>query len=158
MKVDRKEKSWRSHKNVAAVEGPIIVIDDDDDDHEIFLEAARTLDISKKLRVFHNAKDAFHFLKLTKETPFIVLCDIRMPGMDGFELRSLINRSAVLKKKSIPFIFFSTSDTQHDIKMAYDLAAQGYFVKSTTFKELTETLKSIIDYWSRSRRPRYDRL
>lgn len=157
MKVEREEKSLKRQGRLATIEGPIIVIDDDDDDHEVLLEAARALAISKKLRVFHDAKDAFQFLKFTKETPFMVLCDIRMPGMDGFALRSMINKSAVLRKKSIPFIFFSTSDAQQDIKMAYDLTAQGYFVKSTSFADLMDTLKTIIDYWSKCKRPKYDR-
>jgi CheY-like chemotaxis protein len=157
MKIDRKEQLSRKGMSRRHIDGSIIIIDDDDDDHVVLLEAARTLAISKKLRVFHNAKDAFEFLKFTKENPFMILCDIRMPGMDGFTLRTLINKNTVLKKKSIPFIFFSTSDNQQDIKMAYDLNAQGFFVKPTTFSALTHMLKGIITYWSHCKRPKYDR-
>jgi CheY-like chemotaxis protein len=106
MKIEREKDVRKGERSLEAVKGPIIVIDDDSDDHEAFLEAARTLAISKKLRVFHDAKDAFHFLKFIKENPFLVLCDIRMSGMDGFTLRSMINKNTALKKKSIPFIFF----------------------------------------------------
>jgi CheY-like chemotaxis protein len=133
--------------------GPIIIVDDDHDDHEIFGEVCETLHVSEHLLFFDNGLDLIKYLKSTEKLPFVILCDINMPMLDGMALRKVIEADEVLRRKSIPFIFFSTSATDQQVKEAYTLTVQGFFVKGRTFQETRRKFRRILEYWSDCRHP-----
>jgi DNA-binding NarL/FixJ family response regulator len=64
-----------------------------------------------------------------------------------------INNDERLRKKSIPFVFFSTNAHHDTVIQAYDLTVQGYFLKSATLRELEDTLAMIINYWTLCKHP-----
>ena len=101
--------------------GPIILIDDDLDDQEIVQEVLRGLNIQNQLLFFKNGKEAEAYLRTTTHHPFLILCDINMPVMTGLELRATIEADPVLKEKSIPFIFLSTTGNPTVVRNAYSL-------------------------------------
>jgi CheY-like chemotaxis protein len=127
--------------------GPIIVVDDDKDDHDIIADALRSLKISNKVKFFERADDVLHYLRTTTDNPFIIICDINLPFMNGLEMRREINNDEFLRRKSIPFIFLTTSPDQRAIAEAYDLMVQGFFIKRDTFDEIKESMRMIIGYW-----------
>ena len=83
----------------------------------------------------------------------MILCDINMPVMNGLELRQRINNDEEMRKKSIPFIFLSTAARSTDVNKAFDLSAQGFFVKESTFNEMENALRVIVDYWDKCKHP-----
>ena len=89
--------------------GPIIIIDDDADDRAIFESALEELTINNKRLWFTNCKDAFDHLRKTDEQPFIIFCDVNIPELAGIEFKRQLDKDPSLRKKSIPFIFYSTS-------------------------------------------------
>lgn len=134
-------------------EEPIIIIDDDTDDHAIFNEIAQRLKLTNKLLFFRNGTDVLPYLRTTSDKPFIIFCDINMPVMDGLALRKQINSEEYLRKKSIPFIFFTTAASKQQVIEAYDLTVQGFFIKETSFIETENTFKLILDYWDKCKHP-----
>jgi CheY-like chemotaxis protein len=126
---------------------PIIIIDDDEDDHYFFRKIFQKLNTLNELIFFNNAHAALEYLKTSDENPFLLLCDINMPLMNGLELRKQINEDQALKLKSIPFIFFSTAASRDQVQQAYDLHVQGFFLKGQSFDEIEVTLKAILEYW-----------
>jgi len=133
--------------------GPIVLVDDDDDDHAIFREVCTDLGVAGHLRFFHSGFELINFLSTSPETPFIVLCDINMPKLDGLALRELVSQDPQLKRKSIPFIFFSTSATEGQVRRAYDLTVQGFFLKGMSYEETRRKFELILLYWSDCRHP-----
>jgi CheY-like chemotaxis protein len=127
---------------------PIIILEDDIDDHEIFTEALNALGVKNELIIFTDATKALDFLLVTPKQPFLILSDINLPGMNGLTFRSVIQQNEYLKSKSIPFIFFTTGTSKQQVKAAYDLTVQGFFIKPSSFIELQSRLKAIVDYWS----------
>ena len=59
--------------------------------------------------------------------PSIVLLDVRMPRLDGFEVLAYLKGTAALMK--IPVIMLTSTDNQKEIDRAYELGANGYVVK-----------------------------
>jgi CheY-like chemotaxis protein len=59
--------------------------------------------------------------------PSIVLLDVRMPRLDGFEVLAHLKNDPALMK--IPVIMLTSTDNQHEINRAYELGANGYVVK-----------------------------
>jgi CheY-like chemotaxis protein len=133
---------------------PIIIVDDDMDDHFILSEIGQRLGIRNRLVFFRSGSEVLQYLKTTAQKPFIILCDINMPQMDGLELRRIIDSDDELRKKSVPFLFFSTAASAHQISEAYDLTVQGFFIKESGFEETAKTLKLILDYWSKCLHPK----
>jgi CheY-like chemotaxis protein len=132
---------------------PIIIIDDDMDDHYIFREIAERLNLRNELIFFRNGLEVLPYLRTTTQHPFIIFCDMNMPQMDGLELRKRINEEEFLRKKSIPFVFFTTAASAQQIRQAYDLTVQGFFIKESSFIETERTFKLILDYWDKSKHP-----
>lgn len=135
------------------IENTIILIDDDKDDMDMLCDAIKSLNIKKEVVTFSKSEDALKYLQTSGEVPLLILCDVNMPLMNGFELRSRIYCDDKLKLKLVPFLFLSTSYQPIDILRAYELSVQGYFKKPPTFIELKDLLQTIIAYWDKSYRP-----
>ena len=134
--------------------GPIIVIDDDLDDQEILKAAAEELNIPNRFQFFTRCNHAFEYLQTTEEQPFLILCDINMPLMTGIEFKKQIDDDKKLRKKSIPFIFFSTAADKSVIDEAFiELTVQGFFKKSYSITELKKTIIVILEYWQLCKHP-----
>lgn len=133
--------------------GPIIIIEDDPDDQEILKDAFNELQVTNQLFFFSQCDDAYNYLMSTSAKPFLILCDVNLPGMDGTELREKICETDYLKKKSIPFVFLTTTARQKAVEDAYQLSVQGYFEKPDKFEDLKERLTLIIKYWKQCLHP-----
>jgi len=139
-----------------SLKGPIILIEDDANDLDVIAAALKENKFLNEPRSFTQAKDALEYLINTAEQPFIILCDIRMAGMNGLDLRSLINQNEYLRKKSIPFVFFTALVSQDIINEAYELGVQGFFEKPAGYELLKKQLHSIVSYWSNCLHPNSD--
>ena len=130
-----------------SLKGPIISIEDDEDDQYLIGRIVEALDLPNEVRFFPNGQEALSYLETTTEQPFVILCDINMPIMNGLELRKRINKSEYLKRKAIPFVFLTTAANRELVNMAYDETVQGFFRKSTDYAGFREQIELIIKYW-----------
>lgn len=134
--------------------GPIILIEDDADDKSIIEEILDELEVPNKLVWFIHSTDAFQYLVTTTEQPFIIFCDVNIPGDNGIEFKRQIDSNAFLRRKSIPFVFYSTSVDQVAINEAYsEMTVQGFFQKGNTYEEMKSYIRIIIDYWRICKHP-----
>jgi CheY-like chemotaxis protein len=136
--------------------GPIIILEDDQDDREILTEAFKSLGIKNELKFFDDCKKALSYLKTTTDRPFLIISDINMPKMSGNDLKREINKDEHLRRKSIPFIFFTTSAQKSSVATAYELMVQGYFQKANDFNDIRKSIKMIVDYWTICLHPNSD--
>ncbi len=146
-----KKKQFIIHN--MSLKGPIICIEDDIDDQLLIGEIIENLNIPNKLIFFPNGVEALQYFETTQEQPFLILCDINMPRMNGFELRNRITQSETLRRKTIPFVFLTTAASSQYLKLAYDTMVQGFYKKGNTYDELQEQLTCIVDYWKHSLHP-----
>jgi len=134
--------------------GPIIVIDDDKDDQEILQDVINDLEIHNKLIFFDRGAEAFDYLKTATEQPLVILSDVNLPQQSGVEFKRHLDNDPDLRRKSIPFIFFSTYIDKKVVDIAYrELTIQGFFQKSGAYEELKNTVKQIVDYWKICKHP-----
>lgn len=136
--------------------GPIIIIEDDVDDQEMFCLVLEELQLPNEIKVFDNCPDALNYLMDTPDKPFLIISDINLPTMSGLEMRRRITESARLRKKSIPFVFLSTSSKMQFVETAYELLVQGYFTKPDSLAELKEMMRMIVGYWKVCKHPNVD--
>ena len=81
----------------------------------------------------------------TQRLPAFVLTDIKMPNMNGFELLKWIRTQEYLSR--LPVIVLSSSSSDVDIAMAYDLGANGYVVKPTSPHDIEASARAIEQFW-----------
>jgi CheY-like chemotaxis protein len=134
-------------------DGPILIIDDDEDDRFLFEELLKSLDLPNEVILLDDSTKVIAFLQQDHIKPFMVISDINMPRMNGFELRDEILKYPDLTEKTFPFIFFTTVGNGYTVEEAFKRSIQGYFHKKSDMGELREILLEITDYWRNSEMP-----
>lgn len=141
-------------RRLMAKAGPIVIVEDDADDKEVFEEILKELKVQNKTVWFTKCDDAFDYLKKTTEQPFLIFSDVNLPRQNGIEFKRAIDNDEQLRKKSIPFVFYSTSVAQKLVNEAYTkMTVQGFFQKANSYEEIKATIKLILDYWAICRHP-----
>jgi DNA-binding response OmpR family regulator len=117
----------------------ILIVEDDN-----FLEtlvARKFVSAGVEVIGVENGKDAIG--EMEREKPDVVLLDVMMPGMDGFEvLRKVMENPKIAH---IPIIVFSNFSEDEKIKEAKNLGARDYLIKSNfTLDELLIKIKDIL--------------
>ena len=74
--------------------------------------------------------------------PDIILCDIMMPDLDGYEVIKQLKGNPVTAP--IPFIYVTASGEKNEVKLAMDLGANGYVRKPFDAKELTQAIDKFL--------------
>lgn len=81
--------------------------------------------------------------KLNSELPDLIILDIRMPGMDGFEvLRKLKSED---KLKNIPVMMFTTCTQEKDKQLAYQIGAAAYLEKPFDPSRMLDRVKNLVE-------------
>lgn len=133
---------------------PIVLVEDDKDDYELFKNALKDLHFEHRLIWFENSIEALEYLKKEEEQPFLIFSDINMHLQNGIEFKTKIDADERLRKKSIPFIFYTTTIDKEFVNKAYtELIIQGFFQKAGDYNEMKTNLKIIIDYWECCQHP-----
>ncbi|MEJ7588855.1 MAG: response regulator [Ferruginibacter sp.] len=133
--------------------GPIIVVEDDPDDQDFLREVFLRLKYPNEIIFFGEGNTAFDYLVSLSHNPFIIISDINLPFLSGFELRERINNNDRLRLKCTPFVFLTTSNSEKDVALAFTFQIQGYFVKPHLFNELELMISKILEYWASSLSP-----
>jgi CheY-like chemotaxis protein len=77
--------------------------------------------------------------------PNLVLLDIKMPKLDGFEVLAWLRKESAFD--CVPVVMFTSSDEPTDIRRAYELRANSYVKKSIAATDATESLELLQRYW-----------
>lgn len=135
------------------INAEIIVIEDDEDDRLFLKDIFESLSYPNKIVYFADPTIVMDYLLDTNVIPFMILSDINMPKLDGYELRDRIFQNENLKEKCLPYIFLSTSENPELVAKAYAHSVQGYFTKESNFTTYKEVIQNIIEYWQKSLTP-----
>jgi len=127
--------------------GPVVVIEDDEDDQLILQDIFKRLNYTNEIVFFADGNKALDYLNKTEIVPFLILSDINMPKINGFELRNKIQTNEQLHVKCIPYLFFTTAANKKSVVDAYAMSVQGFFVKPNSYDKLEATIRKIMEYW-----------
>lgn len=88
-----------------------------------------------------------------KQPPDLILCDIMMPGMDGYEVLNTLQ--SVPKMVGVPFVFLTAKTAKNDFRFGMDLGADDYLTKPFNERDLLKVVDSRIKK-SRLLKKRYE--
>ena len=141
--------------------GRLVILLVEDDDHDIFFvkQATRASSAGHTVHAVHDGGEAIHYLKgegafrdrYQFPAPNVILTDIQMPGMNGFEFLKWLR--AHPQYSIIPAMVYSSSCLEEDVREAYRLGANAYIAKPDVLKEMVEMLRLIYEFWSRCECP-----
>jgi CheY-like chemotaxis protein len=77
-----------------------------------------------------------------QQTPDLILCDIKMPVMDGYHLLEHVRKQTTLTNSR--FIFFTASSEKKEIEMAIAMGADDYIIKPFTGEELLDRINKLL--------------
>jgi len=108
----------------------VLVVDDTPIQLKIIISIMQNHGIT--VSVAHNGQEALTLVE--KERPDLILLDIVMPGMDGFEVCSTLKRNP--KHASIPVLFLTAQTDEDNIVKAFQSGAADYVIKPVNPPEL----------------------
>ena len=133
----------------------ILLIEDNPDDIKLTQRAFNKSNFGEKiiLEVVSSGDEALDFLfrerayknRDKQEMPSIILLDLNLPIVDGFQILERIR--ADKRTKLIPVIILTSSKEEQDIKKAYSLGANSYILKPVDFKKFSEATEQLGFYW-----------
>ncbi len=127
---------------------PIHLVVAEDDEGEWFLFEdilAEAANVGSVLRVGDGQALLDWLRNPANPRPDLVLLDLRMPVMDGFDALAAIRADPSLRGLTV--LVFSTSSDRVDVRRAYALGATSYLVKPRRLDELKRRLQAVADYW-----------
>jgi CheY-like chemotaxis protein len=129
---------------------PILLVEDNPDDILITKRAWSKGQIKNKLYIVNNGEEALEFLYKQGEysnspTPGLMLLDLKMPRVDGFEVLKTVKQDAKLKR--LPIIVLTTSNRDKDIQRAFNLGCNSYILKPVDYQKFIEAVETIQKYW-----------
>jgi len=133
--------------------GSIVIIDDDIDDREILQEIFKELNLPNEIRFFTSAQHALEFLAQPQANPFLIISDLHLQELDGFQLQEKIMNTPEIIQKCIPLVFVTTGTTKENLSRAYRISTQGIFFKPPQYDRWKYLLKGIYDYWQQASTP-----
>lgn len=108
----------------------ILVIEDTDNVRDNIVEILESEDYE-----VHSAENGKVGLEMAINIqPDLVLCDIMMPVMDGYETLKEMRKNVVTS--TVPFVFLTAKNTRHDQRLGMELGADDYIPKPFTIEEL----------------------
>lgn len=125
----------------------ILMVDDDEIDIMNMQRIFQRNQISHPLYFARNGEDALYQLKFSDiPKPHIILLDINMPKMDGFEFLSIIRADAYFN--DVLVYVLTTSDEAIDRKRAQSLGVAGYLVKPLSGQDFSDQVDDLNNFWS----------
>ena len=111
----------------------ILVVDDEQDIVEILEFNLKTKGF--QVQVAYSAEEAL--MKMRNNTFDLLLLDVMMPGMSGFDLAKRL-------KGSVPIIFITAKDAEDDMLAGFGLGADDYIAKPFSLREVQARVNAVL--------------
>jgi CheY-like chemotaxis protein len=131
---------------------PILLVEDDNVDAMIVQRAMDEIKVANRLERASDGEAGLEFLRTQRgPLPCLVLLDLNMPRMNGFEFLKIVKEENAWK--TIPVIVLTTSQEQRDVMESYQLGVAGYMQKPVDYRQFVEVMRTITLYWTLSELP-----
>jgi len=133
--------------------GVILLVEDREDDVVLIRRAFKEIGLMNPVQVVRDGEEAVAYLKgdgifsnhEEQPLPALILLDLKMPRMDGFEFLAWLRQQPELLH--LPVVVLTSSEELRDVHRAYALGANSFLVKPIDFEQYIELNKILHQYW-----------
>ena len=137
----------------------ILLVEDREDDVRLLLKAFEQSGVKAPIHVVRDGEEAIHYLagkgkyavRSEYPLPTVMLLDLKMPRVDGFEVLKWVRAQPTLRNLLI--LVLTCSEDIRDVNRAYELGANSFLVKPHDFADTRELGKDILNYWINANQP-----
>lgn len=131
----------------------ILLVEDNADDELLTLRALKKNNIRNEVVVARDGSEALDYLFGTglhagrdlNAMPQIILLDLKLPKVDGFEVLNRVRTSEITKL--LPVVILTTSNEDQDRIRGYGLGANSFVRKPVEFDKFIEAVRQLGLYW-----------
>lgn len=131
----------------------ILLVEDNADDELLTLRALKKNNIRNEVVVARDGTEALDYLYGTgihagrdlRVMPQIILLDLKLPKVDGFEVLNRVRSSEATKL--LPVVILTTSNEDQDRIRGYGLGANSFVRKPVEFDKFIEAVRQLGLYW-----------
>ena len=131
----------------------ILLIDDNEDDIVLARRALAQAQILNPLYVLRDGEEAMAYLQGAGKyadrsefpLPDLVLLDLKMPRMDGFELLHWVRHQPALR--ALRIVVLTSSEEIYDVNRAYGMGANSFLVKPFDFEDYVGLARTLGSFW-----------
>jgi CheY-like chemotaxis protein len=131
----------------------ILLAEDSENDVELTLTALADHGLVNDIDVVRDGAEALDYLYArggfagrAGGAPALVLLDLKMPKVDGFDVLRQIKADSALK--TIPIVMLTSSREEQDLVESYELGVNAYVVKPVDFTEFMNAVRQIGVFWA----------
>jgi CheY-like chemotaxis protein len=144
----------KNEMNTLQKDRPVLIAEDEPNDAFLLETALKRIPIPTKFHMVQDGQEVIDYLsgqgRFSNRSEFlfpsILFLDLKMPRMNGLEVLKWIKSHP--ETKVIPTIIFSSSALERDVWESYELGANSYLVKPTSFEELARRMHIALEFWS----------
>lgn len=131
----------------------ILLVEDNPSDIGLTKRALLKSRISNELVVAEDGRQALDYLfrrgswegQFLDDGPSLVLLDLKLPKVDGFEVLRQIRANKLTKR--LPVVILTSSKEEQDLVEGYDSGANSYIRKPVDFQQFSAAIESLGLYW-----------
>ena len=134
-------------------EKTILLVEDNPDDVELTIRALKKNNILNGMIVARDGLEALDYLfgtgvhagRNVKDLPIVILLDLKLPKIDGFEVLKRIRQNEITRL--VPVVILTSSTEEQDKINGYEGGANSYIRKPVDFIQFTEAIRILGLYW-----------
>ena len=126
----------------------IVMIEDDDGHAKLIEKNLRRAGIMNQIVHITDGRDAADYLlgqgkyaSQKNSAPMLILLDLNLPGLDGFQILELIKKDE--KTKLIPVIILTTTDNPKEVERGYALGCNVYVTKPVEYEAFADSIRKL---------------
>lgn len=131
----------------------ILLVEDNPDEAELAMLGFGKANDAYDIHLASNGEEALEFLfgadrhndRPQARKPSLIILDINLPRVDGFEVLRQLRQSDAYRYT--PIVILTTSDEYSDIVRSYQLGVNSYLLKPLDFDSFAELLQLVSRYW-----------
>jgi two-component system, response regulator len=131
----------------------ILLVEDNDDDADLAMLAFNRTKLPVPLTRVSNGVEALDYIfargeyagRSIERLPLLVLLDLNLPKLNGFEVLKLVREDA--RTQCVPIVVLTSSNEERDRLEAYLLCANSYVLKPVNYDQFLTTAQQLGSYW-----------
>lgn len=128
---------------------PILLVEDNPADEALTLRALMKNKILNQITVARDGSEALEHLfgdaNAHQELPALIILDLKLPKLDGFEVLRRIR--AYERTRLIPIVILTSSNEEEDILFSYQAGANAYVRKQVNYTDFVATIGTLGVFW-----------